>query len=125
MAHCEDNLKAIYDSLLQWREAHAGAFPKSLSDLAEAGGLSPWLLVCPAEGSAIGSCSYVWRGGDLGDDADGEMILAYDKTPCHKGRRNILFADGRMERHPEAKFDKLLERDNHLRTELNLKPTKE
>lgn len=122
MPHCEDNLKEIYDALLQWRESHAGAFPMNLLQLANENDLSPWLLVCPAEGSAIGQCSYAWRGGDLGNVDDPTLILAYDHRPCHKGRRNILLADGRVERHPEAKFEKLLERDNRLRSDLGLEP---
>ncbi len=122
MAHCEDNLKAIYDALCRWREGREDASPASLHDLVEARSLSLWVLICPAEGSAIGECSYVWRGGDLGKADDENLILAYDKKACHKGRRNILFADGRIERHPEAKFDKLLERDNRLRSELGLEP---
>ena len=52
------------------------------------------------------------------------MIIAYDRKPWHKGRRNVLFADGKVRRPPEAAFEKYIERDNSLRQELGMEEMK-
>ena len=48
------------------------------------------------------------------------MVLAFDKKPVHKGRRNVLFADGSMMRPPEKLFQSIIDKDNRLRQQLYL-----
>ena len=48
------------------------------------------------------------------------MILAYDKQPWHKGRRNVLFANGQVTRPTEPDFRKAVATDNRLRRDLSL-----
>jgi prepilin-type processing-associated H-X9-DG protein len=38
-------------------------------------------------------------------------ILAFDRSPCHGGRRNVLFVDLSVETVEEAKFQKMLAAD--------------
>jgi len=120
MAHCDDGLREIFQAIKAWQKKHNGSNPPSLEALVEQEGFSSWLLICPAGGEAIGRCSYVYRGGDLYEGVPGEMILAYDRRACHRGRRNVLFADGQVRRPREAQFEQALSRDEELRRQLGL-----
>ena len=103
------------------QEANGGRNPQTLEELVEGSeGLTAWDLVCPAGPGAVGESSYTYRGGDLGCEADDEMVVAYCREPWHKGRRNVLFADGRTERPPEGVFESWIRRDNRLRKEAEL-----
>lgn len=117
MAHCEDSLRKIWQAIGAFQNENAGANPDGLEDLLGSQRLSAWDLVCPTSADAVGQCSYAYRGGDLDKSAAGKMILAYDKEPLHKGRRNILFADGRVDRPKEKTFFKAIEEDNQRREE--------
>ena len=81
----------------------------------------PKVFVCPSSGDKVGECSYVWRGVDLGADARPGMILLYDKAENHHEEcRNVLFADGHVERILEEDFQEAIDRDNALRREVGL-----
>ena len=123
MAHCEDGLKKIWAAILAYRDEHAGKGPAELEVFLESRVLTVWDLVCPTSSDTVGQCSYVYRGCDLEKGMPGKMILAYDKEPLHKGRRNILFVDGRVERPKEKTFLQAIEKDNEYRSEYGL-PTK-
>ncbi len=54
------------------------------------------------------TCSYElvpWKVG-LGGPID--ALLAFDRTPCHRGSRNVIFAGGNVEEMDEAEFQKKL-----------------
>ncbi len=115
MSHCDDNLKKIYDALKVYQEQHEGKNPSDLLKLENTEGLTAWDFVCPANGTGMGETPWVWRGGDLDANATGAFILAYDAKPVHKGRRNVLFADGVIKRPPEHFLKKALAKDNEIR----------
>lgn len=120
MSHCDDNLKKIYAALLIWQEEHAGQNPPEILDLEGTAGLTAWDFICPASDAGIGSSPWGYRGHDLYSGAPAEMVLAFDKKPVHKGRRNVLFADGSMMRPPEKLFQSIIDKDNRLRQQLQL-----
>lgn len=121
MAICDEGLAKIGAALKAHQEANGGRYPERLEALVEGSGeLTVWDLVCPGGPDAVGECSYTYRGGDLDCEADGEMVVAYCREPWHKGRRNVLFADGRTERPPEGVLESWIRRDNRLRREAGL-----
>jgi len=119
MSHCDEALKTIGQALKDYRQAR-GDHPARLQDLIETQNLSPWLLICPAGREALGQTSYLYRGPDLPPDAPDDMILAYDTEPRHRGRRNLLFNDGSVQRLAEKRFRQALQTDNDHRRRLNL-----
>lgn len=120
MAHCDEALIRIAQAIFAYRDNNNGYNPPSLETLVETSAVSPWDLVCPASAFAVGQCSYVFCGGGLQGWVPGEIILAYDKTPCHKERRNVLFADGKVKRLSEKWFDKAIQKDNEIREQFEL-----
>jgi len=120
MPHCDEGLITIGQALAAYQQRSDGRNPPRLEVLVETGMVNPWVLVCPAGPFGVGESSYVYRGGDLSSLAPHNMIVAYDKKPWHKQRRNILFADGRVQRLPEDKFERSIARDNQLRQQLQL-----
>ena len=119
MGHCDDSLRKIGRAIFAYQKSH-NQNPASLEILLENEALTAWDLICPVGPESIGECSYVYRGDDLYPYAPDEMILAYDKHPFHKGRRNLLFANGQVHRPPEPAFLKALDYDNQFRRELGL-----
>ena len=120
MAHCDEALVRIGNIIRQYQEEHEGKNPSTLEDLLDGTGLTAWDLVCPASSNGAGECSYVYRGSDLYAYVPDEMILAYDREAWHKGRRNVLFADGSVKRPLEEAFEKAIEIDNQFRRSLEL-----
>jgi len=120
MSRCDDGLRVIGRAIGRYQAENGGRNPAEVGELVVLKWLSPWDLVCPPSGEAVGGCSYVYRGGDLGAESPGELVLLYDRRPVHKGRRNILFADGRVERRPEGVFESVIRKDNELRGQLGL-----
>jgi prepilin-type processing-associated H-X9-DG protein len=120
MAHCEDGLKKIWRAIRDYQKENSGQGPARLEDFLETKALTVWDLVCPTSADSVGQCSYVYRGCDLEQGAPAKMIMAYDKEPLHKGRRNILFADGRVGRPKETIFLKAIEEDNRYREQFGL-----
>jgi len=125
LPHCDEALKLIGQALVAYRDQNGGQNPPSLEALTETVDLSPWLLVCPGSGVPFGESSYKYRGGDLDNNASAELIVAYDKKPWHKGRRNVLFADGSVQRFKEEVFEKTIDKDNQLRSQMGLEPKPE
>ncbi len=115
MSHCDDALRKIGQAIRDYQKVNDDRNPPSLETLVESEILSPWDLVCPASTFGVGECSYEYRGADLESWADPKMIIAYDKQANHKGRRNILFAKGNVDRLPERVFEKFLKKDDQLR----------
>ncbi|MBN1435893.1 MAG: hypothetical protein JW936_02355 [Sedimentisphaerales bacterium] len=126
MPHCDEGLKEIYQAIIQYQQQNQGAYPPNLETLVESELLSPWLLVCPASEFGVGECSYIYRAADLppqlSRDAAKNIIIAYDKKPWHKKRRNILFADGQIQRLPEKIYSQFIKKDNQLRETMDLEP---
>jgi len=120
MAHCDETLKKIGRIIFDYQKNNEGKNPPDLQTLVDLDILSPWDLVCPASSFGVGQCSYEYRGADLYSGLPKDLILAYDKQPGHKGRRNILFANGDVSRPPEKIFHKHLSQDNKLRQKLSL-----
>ncbi|MBN1763857.1 MAG: hypothetical protein JW860_01250 [Sedimentisphaerales bacterium] len=119
MSICDEALKRVYQAIEAYREQN-GHNPMELQELVDSELLSPWDLVCPASSFGVGECSYIYRGRGLESAYPGELILVCDKSPWHKGRRNILFANGSIQRPPEKIFQSALEKDNRLRREYDL-----
>ena len=115
MPHCDEALKTIGRAIADHQKQNDGQNPPTLEHLVESGQINPWLLICPASTNSFGQSSYTYRGQDLYRSVPAKMILAHDKTPCHKGRRNILFADGSVTRPSEPDFQKTLTRDDTQR----------
>ena len=122
MPHCDEGLRIIGRALVAYQKSSQGQNPVRLEVLVEADLVSPWALVCPAGPFGVGECSYVYRGGDLSILTPDKMVVAYDKGPWHKQRRNILFADGQVKRLVEDKFEKTIVHDNQFREQLQLPP---
>lgn len=123
MSHCDDALRAIGRAILKYQIGNHGCNPPDFKTLLRSTDeLTAWQFICPVCPEPVGRTSYVYRGPDLDSDAPAEMILAYDRSPVHKGRRNILFVDGSVRRPTEPDFEKAIDRDNQLRQELDLPP---
>jgi len=120
MAHCDEALRRIGRAIENYQQNCTDRNPIKLEELIENGLLNQWDLICPVSKEGPGECSYEYRGDDLYGGVPKEMVVAYDKRPCHKGRRNILFASGQVSRQPEKIFQKSIEKDNQLRRLLNL-----
>lgn len=115
MAHCDDSLKLIGKKIKEYQKENDGKFPPNLETLIEQKKITVWELVCPVSPFAVGDSSYIYRGDDLYVGVPDELIVAYDKIDSHKGRRNVLFANGKVHRQPESIFDKFIDRDNEYR----------
>ena len=120
MGHCDDTLKKISRAISTYRAENHDRYPPTLETLTETSALSPWDLICPAGSCTVGQCSYTYRAADLPAQPPAGIIIAHDKTPCHKDRRNVLFANGNVQRPPEKVFQTMIKKDNQLRQQLNL-----
>ena len=120
MSHCDDTLRQIGQALAAYQNNGDGSNPEKLETLIETSTLTAWDFVCPAGAADVGESAYVYRGEDLYASVHSKMIVAYDHHPVHRGRRNILFANGRVTRPKEEDFQKAANKDNTLRTELGL-----
>ncbi len=121
MAHCDEGLKQISEAIKAWQKEHQGEYPDSLETLVEAGVITLWELVCPASDYGPGENAYAWRGSGMRDEHPWELMLVYCKQPRHKGRRNIMLKNGRVERLPERVFESMIKNDNELRRGLGLR----
>lgn len=120
MAICDEALERIGKAIGSYRKENDDQMPETLATLIESKAITPWDLVCPVSPFSVGDSSYVYRGDDMPGYPPAEMIIAHDKIACHKGRRNILFASGKVKRPPERLFESMVRKDNELRMLLNL-----
>ncbi len=120
MSHCDENLARIGEALKRYLKENEDRYPATLQELVDRDYISAWDLVCPVSPFAVGECPYYYRGEGLYTGIPREMVIAYDKQPVHKGRRNILFADGKLQRPPEGVFESHIRKDNKLRAESGL-----
>ena len=120
MSHCDETLKQIAKALTAYQKNGDGSNPEKLETLIESSTLTLWDFVCPAAATPVGQSAYLYRGHDLYASVPPEMIIAYDSKPVHRGRRNILFANGQVNRPKEEDFQKAANKDNTLRTEIGL-----
>ena len=120
MSHCDEGLRRIGRALAKYQQQQDGCNPSQLEELLEMSELAPWDFICPVSRDAVGQCSYTYRGSDLTIGADPKMIIAYDKLPLHRNRRNILFPGGKVKRPTESQFEKAIARDNELRLQHGL-----
>ena len=121
MSHCDETLKLIGQIISEYLKINDDHYPPQLETLVEKGLITVWELICPVSPFAVGQCSYGYRGWDLYYGVPAEMVVAYDKLPNHKGRRNILFADGTVKRPPEKVFFSFIKIDNEYRQSLGLR----
>ncbi len=120
MPICDEALERIGKAIKAYRNENDDEAPETLDVLVECKAITPWDLVCPVSPFSVGDSSYVYRGDDIPGYPPAEMIVAHDKIACHKGRRNILFANGHVKRPPEKLFESFVRKDNELRKLLNL-----
>lgn len=118
---CASQLKGLGCAIIMYQNDFNGRNPKTLQELFDTVDVSPMALVCPSSNDEIGQCSYIYRGADLNETSDPEMIVAYDKYDNHNGEeRNVLFADGHVDRCQEEQFQELIRKDNELRRKTGL-----
>jgi len=118
---CQSNLSAVGRSVVMYRNEYRGEMPPTLEILFDTEGLSPLSLICPSSDDVSGGNSYIYRGNDLPADANGELIVAYDKYENHKGEcRNVLFYNSSVKRLEELFFEGAIERDNEIRRDIGL-----
>ena len=120
MPHCDDSLKKIGQAIKKYQMENDGDYPATLEKLEDGYGLTSWDFICPAGSDSVGQCSYTYRGCDLFAKLPRKMIVAYDKLALHKGRRNILYADGSVYRPSEKDFQKAIDLDNDYRQQYGL-----
>ncbi len=113
-AVCLSNLKIIGTAIITY-QLDNNKYPESLDDLE--GYLKDGCPECPQHING-----YVYRGGDLKDGCDSQMILAY--CPDHmKGKQGFvitLFSDGHVETLWPDGFKDKIKADNELRTKAGL-----
>jgi len=128
---CMNNLKTLYGYAIPYSDKSGkGAFPYSpegplaaLQALIDSDPeIGPDAFVCTQGGEAKPrledgkvvltdeTCSYELVPWKLKNTA-AEAILFYDKTPCHHGKRNVLFVDGSVQALEENEFQSRLEKD--------------
>ena len=118
---CASQLKGISSAIVLHQNDHQGNNPAKLEDLIETADIQPSLLVCPLSDDDVGQCSYIYRGSDLNASADSNLILAHDKAQNHPGgSRNVLFADGHINRITQEYFQSALDKDNEIRRKMGL-----
>ena len=128
---CMGNLREIQKLAMMFTAVSADFFPRS-----RGGGqnsfevfvksqleMSPGLFVCPADPDHVpgkvdsdGHLGYEivpWRPGSAGS------LVAFDRAPYHKGKRNVAFLDAAVECMDEEEFQKIIEieRIRHRRGE--------
>lgn len=119
-ARCASNLREIGLTIQAYCDAHGGAFPGTLADLATSGdGLDPTVLVCPASTdtpatlpvttapttrqviaalAVPGHVSYVYCGLGWRDRAvPPDAVVAYEPLSHHGTGSNVLFGNGHVE----------------------------
>jgi hypothetical protein len=122
---CAKNLKSLYVHLLSYSDKVGNAsFPHSpegslatLQLVVDSEPQARDYLGCPAaagarslpagqmlEDSMVGYEVVSWRVRNTAVDA----VLAFDKTPCHRGGRHVLFTDSRVQWLEESAFLELL-----------------
>jgi len=109
-----------------YKEDYDGKVPPDLDTLDDYSEIiNSEMLNCP--GMMLGMLNeedlnpYVYRGGDLSGEVPGNMILMHDSYGNHpEDNRNVLFADGHVQKCTEDEFEQLIERDNELRKERGL-----
>lgn len=114
---CMHQLKQIGLAVMLHANDHEGRYPAQLDDLIGTAGLKADMLRCPVCGKG-----YVYRGAGLKTAQAGpHIILAHDSPDCHgEPERNVLFADGHIERMAEKSFRDAIERDNAWRKKNDL-----
>ena len=89
-AECCNNLKQIGTCLMIYVEDHKGVLPASLDELKSGYYLSASNCICPSE-----KREYIYVGGNLNLYHLGiGCPIAFDRPAAHKGKINVLFADG-------------------------------
>ncbi len=137
---CANNLREIYKlGVIYADSSGARFFPFSpegslsafriLANARES--VSPRLFVCPrsfgseepAEVDGEGrfhleaaNCSYELSSRKLAPSDPGNIMLAFDRSPCHKGRRNVVFLDGSVQLVDEAEFQVKLQAERDRRS---------
>ena len=140
---CGAQLKGISSHFPGYRLKHNGKNPSSLEELITLSELlSKDKLYCPSNKSTGGEKSYIYRGEDLGKNADPKMILIYERQGNHPifqntklinkiwstlifnygdhNLRHVVFANLNVRSLTEKEFQKAIAYDNILREQSNL-----
>jgi len=113
---CGHRLKGLGAAIKMYQDEFNKQNPPNLEILIETEDVSPKNISCINSDEP-----YIYRGVDLTADVPSEMILVYDQSGNHPGkRRNVLFANFDVKRIDEEDMPALIERDNRLRRELGL-----
>ena len=136
LVQCQSNLRQIQFRCMLYADASGKrTFPHSekgpitsLQILVDADhSLAPSLFICPSSVQAAADvadgkfhldedhCSYAMAPWKVSNSDPAETMVAFDRTPCHDGGRNVVHLDRSVERLAEAKFQELFSRQASAR----------
>jgi prepilin-type processing-associated H-X9-DG protein len=113
---CASQMTEIGKAMRVYRDKNQGAYPPELSILVPQAGLDSKNLVCPSSEDKSPDF-YVYRGADLKMLDELELIVVHDIAGNHltNDARNVLFADGRVQKLSEDEFECAIAKDNQIR----------
>jgi prepilin-type processing-associated H-X9-DG protein len=114
---CGTNLSGIGKALLIYSNDYNDQLPPDLETLISKAEMPAKGLVCPATNLKD---SYIYRGASITTSDTLWMIMVYEKSSNHGGRRNVLFLDSHVEWIPEERFQELIKKDNDYRRKKGL-----
>jgi prepilin-type processing-associated H-X9-DG protein len=106
---CSSNLKQIGVALMAYATDHGEQRPASLAELVPRY-MPPTVLKCPSDGVGIpkirggNPCSYCYVGSIPTKEGFADLIVACSRLGVHRGGRNVLHYDGRVQWMTEVDF---------------------
>ena len=123
---CQSNMREIWIALRTYAQAHNGAYPDSLAEIATTDEWINFQLLCPTRIAdvdierekltavdisrivALGETHYVYRGRGLRESSPADTPILTEPLIDHADGINVCFVDGRTEFVPTAEAEKVL-----------------